>query len=58
MMPETPIASGPSRAGGLNKWGVYICGPCRSNDHLGTRHVGLCSCSCDGRHDAKGRLLA
>jgi hypothetical protein len=41
----------------LNRWGNYICGPCRAGDHLGSRHVGLCSCSCDGHHDSKGNLI-
>lgn len=41
---------------GLNRWGAFICEPCRNDEHLGVRHVGLCSCSCDGQHDRKGRL--
>jgi len=42
---------------GLNRWGYFICEPCRNDEHRGIAHVGLCSCSCDGRHDAKGKLL-
>lgn len=45
------------RFGGLNRWGAYICGPCKDGQHLGVFHMGLCQCSCDGRHDSKGNLI-
>lgn len=41
----------------LNKHGFYICDSCHKGNHLGVFHFGLCSCSCDGRHDSKGNLI-
>lgn len=41
----------------VNRWGAYICEPCSNNEHQGAAHVGLCSCSCDGLHDSKGRRI-
>jgi hypothetical protein len=43
--------------GQLNKYGYFICGSCAIGQHLGIRHFGLCSCSCDGHHTSKGELI-
>lgn len=45
------------KPGALNRWGNFICELCRNDEHPGTSHGGLCSCTCDGRHDSKGNLL-
>jgi len=42
------------KTAGLNKWGAYICEPCRNDEHLSISHIGLCQCTCDGHHDSKG----
>lgn len=41
----------------LNKWGAFICDNCAHGNHHGVVFAGLCQCTCDGRHDTKGRVV-
>lgn len=40
-----------------NSKGVLVCKHCFVGDHLGTAHITLCRCQCDGRHGPDGEWL-